>query len=646
MRTTKLVALLVVIFCSSGAYVHGFAPIDSVVAHRDIEGVRIELGADSLWRMQQGNSRQVFVCSQLQLPAVFSVQELLEHLPGLDVRQRGPAGTQADLSIRGGGFDQAMILVNGVDLTDAQTGHHNLNLPIRAEAIAYVELITGPDALRYGPGAFAGAVNIVTKRPVNLTATGELKVGQYGLLDGYLDAGLRRARYGVFSSVGVRSLKGYAPNTDHTMLDAYLDAYVLLGPGELRLQGGHQAKGFGANAFYSPKFPEQYEALQTSFATLTYQAQWGGWKLKGGFNYRSLYDRFELFRWKWADWYAGHNYHHSQLYAGQVGVSYSSSHQSSRLELSVRHDEILSNNLGEPLSVKRPVGTQDGVYYDKFGERTNYSATLSNQLQWGHFTSKLAAMGTFNTAFGWEYGAGAEASYLLPANVLLAVGATRSYRLPTFTDLYYHSKTQLGDKHLRPEAAWTFTFQASRKVLPLYLSATMYYRLGRDLIDWQQVPDNPTLSVAKNHAKLNALGAELSGSWLPGYVGLASVNLYYAYCHLLRPQGEVERQSYLLNNLEHQATLATLHPLPLGFSISLAAHLNKRRGDYIDMANDNKPTPYPWTSTLDAKVSYQWHGLTLSVEARNMLDTKVVDYANIPQPGIWILGSVRYTLGE
>lgn len=646
MGKTKLALVWFWMCLGTLAYGRGPSMVDSVMPYREIEGVRVELGADSLWRLQQGNSRQVFVCSQLQLPAVFSVQELLEHLPGLDVRQRGPAGTQADLSIRGGGFDQAMVLVNGVDLTDAQTGHHNLNLPIRAEAIAYVELVTGPDALRFGPGAFAGAVNIVTKRPDELRATGQVKVGQYGLLDGYLDAGLRRLRYGVYSAVGVRSLRGYAPNTDHAMLDAYLDAYLLLGPGELRLQGGHQAKGFGANAFYSPKFPEQYEALRTSFATLSYQAQWGGWKLKGGFTYRSLYDRFELFRWGWASWYQGHNYHHSQLYAGQLGASYSSSHQSTRLELSVRHDEILSNNLGEPLSIRHPVATQDGVYYDKYGVRTNCSATLSNQMQWGHFTSKLAAMGTYNTAFGLAYGAGAEAAYLMPASVLLTLGATRSYRLPTFTDLYYHSKTQRGDKTLRPESAWTFTLQVSRRVRPFFVSATAYYRLGSDLIDWQQVPDHPTLSVAKNHAKLNALGAELTATWLPSYVGLASVNFYYAYCRLMRPEGCVEGQSYLLNNLEHQATLATVHPLPLGFSVSLAAHLNKRRGDYIDMANDNTRTPYPWTCTLDAKVSYQWRGLTLGLEGRNLLDAKVIGYANIPQPGIWILGCVRYALGE
>lgn len=52
--------------------------------------------------------------------------EVLDALPGLDLRQRGQQGVQADLSMRGGSFDQVLVLLNGINITDPQTGHYNL----------------------------------------------------------------------------------------------------------------------------------------------------------------------------------------------------------------------------------------------------------------------------------------------------------------------------------------------------------------------------------------------------------------------------------------------------------------------------------------------------------------------------------------
>ena len=54
-----------------------------------------------------------------------SIPEILTYVPGVDIRQRGPVGVQADIGIRGGTFEQTLVLINGIKLTDPQTGHHN-----------------------------------------------------------------------------------------------------------------------------------------------------------------------------------------------------------------------------------------------------------------------------------------------------------------------------------------------------------------------------------------------------------------------------------------------------------------------------------------------------------------------------------------
>jgi len=68
-----------------------------------------------------------FEREDIQNLPVRDVQQLLSHVAGIDLRQRGGQGVQADINIRGGNFDQVMIMLNGINLTDPQTGHHNLN---------------------------------------------------------------------------------------------------------------------------------------------------------------------------------------------------------------------------------------------------------------------------------------------------------------------------------------------------------------------------------------------------------------------------------------------------------------------------------------------------------------------------------------
>ena len=57
-----------------------------------------------------------------------NVSDLLQEITGIDVRRRGVGGIQGDLYIRGGGFDQTLLLVDGMKMDDVQTGHHTLKV--------------------------------------------------------------------------------------------------------------------------------------------------------------------------------------------------------------------------------------------------------------------------------------------------------------------------------------------------------------------------------------------------------------------------------------------------------------------------------------------------------------------------------------
>ena len=73
--------------------------------------------------------------TEIERASVQSLVDFLEFIPNVDLRQRGPFGSQADISIRGSTFDQTLILLNGINISDPQTGHYSLNLPIDIESV-------------------------------------------------------------------------------------------------------------------------------------------------------------------------------------------------------------------------------------------------------------------------------------------------------------------------------------------------------------------------------------------------------------------------------------------------------------------------------------------------------------------------------
>ena len=112
-------------------------------------------------------NRNIYVLDKAEinkLPAR-SLQDVLQYAAGVDLRQRGPFGTQADISMDGGSFEQTLILLNGVKIMDHQTAHNALNLPIPLEAIDRIEVVRGPAARMYGNNSLTGVINIVTRQP-------------------------------------------------------------------------------------------------------------------------------------------------------------------------------------------------------------------------------------------------------------------------------------------------------------------------------------------------------------------------------------------------------------------------------------------------------------------------------------------------
>src|SRR5690554_6896127 len=164
---------------------------------------------------RESRSIMIITAEDIKLSPATSLAKLLQEVAGLDIRQRGTNGMQADLYIRAGGFDQTLLLIDGIKMDDAQTGHHILNAALPLEIIERVEIIKGPAARVYGQNAFTGAVNIITKKKSPDQLSIALSGGSYDQLGAAVTASSNFDNSNHLMHYSKNVSEGYRYNTDY-----------------------------------------------------------------------------------------------------------------------------------------------------------------------------------------------------------------------------------------------------------------------------------------------------------------------------------------------------------------------------------------------------------------------------------------------
>jgi iron complex outermembrane receptor protein len=155
-----------------------------------LEPVLISTSAQQQRIRETGRNISVLTKEDIKNIPANSLDELLRFVPGIEVQQRGPQGSQSDLIIRGGTFQQVLVVIDGMRANEPLTGHFNAYIPIHPEEIERIEVIKGAAAAIFGPDAVGGVVHVITKafthnfETKNKSAAASLQDGQYGLFNG------------------------------------------------------------------------------------------------------------------------------------------------------------------------------------------------------------------------------------------------------------------------------------------------------------------------------------------------------------------------------------------------------------------------------------------------------------------------------
>ncbi|MFC7522780.1 TonB-dependent receptor plug domain-containing protein [Parapedobacter sp. GCM10030251] len=578
---------------------------------------------------KQNRNIQVIDRKQIEALPGHSLNELLSNVAGVDLRQRGPFGAQADVSIDGGSFEQTLVLVNGVKVLDAQTAHNGLNVPIPTDAIERIEIIRGPAARIYGINSLTGAINIVTRKPENSGGSARAYIGSGFKQDtanhnaifngrGIQLGGNLVGKLATHSLYGSHeSSNGYRYNTAFRNHKVFYQGEITSGrTGAFSLMGGYLSNDFGANGFYAaPGDKESREIVQTVLAALGYRGRvTERFTLSPRVSYRYAYDDYRYFR---HDISRARSQHHGhslnteingtlQTVAGDVGVG-----------LEMRNETIRSTNIGD---------------HDRnnFGMYAEFKTEKINRL-----LLNAGAYINYNSDYGWQLFPGIDLGYQLDEHWKLVAHTGTGQRIPSFTDLYLDQRPgNIGNPHVAPETAWHAEGGIKYAGRRLIAHANYFYRDIDDFIDWiRETPEEPYQPINFSQSRVHGISASANyrlSEPASAVAWMAGLSYTWLSPSILTTSEHLVHSKYAIESLRHQL-VASLNLAMRRFSVSAITRFNER-------------ITYKSYFVSDMRIAYRFKPGEIYLDAQNVFDVTYIEAAAVPMPGRWFSLGVTYRM--
>lgn len=554
---------------------------------------------------------QIITSEELSSSGALTALAALQNIAGIDIRQRGIIGIQADLYIRGGGFDQTLLLIDGVKLDDPQTGHHTLNFIPPVDVIERIEIVKGSSSRVFGQNAFTGAINIVTKKSFSKGGSINLKAGSYGQVNGEINY-RNTTKKGNFLAYFTRNISdGYRYNTDFENNTIFLKAGLFenkIVP--VQFIASFSGRKFGANGFYaSPDANNQYEETEASIVAFQTKINKGNWVYKPKIYWRRGQDHYLFIR---SNPEAYENWHITHKLGASLDVSLSSKLGTTGMGIDLSRVSIASNNLGG---------------------RSRQLAAFFFEHRFSFWNKKLditpgVALNLYSDFGAFSY-PGVDLGYTLNKEFRVYGNFGYTYRIPTYTDLYYKDKTTRGNPNLKPE-------EALSKELGLRFNSTQFIfyiayfeRKANNLIDYTK-SNAESLWEATNILALNVKGFEAEINY-PFIIGNKEQQLKFSYTFIKDDLKavDVNFSKYSINSLKYH------------FASTFVSNISSNIHCFVALKYADRPSIGRYT-LLDLNLQWDWKSFQFNASANNLLDTQYSETNLVPMPGRNTLLSVQY----
>jgi len=559
------------------------------------------------------NSRtiQIVTAEDIKKLGITNVADALQQLAGVDVRRQGVNGMQADLYIRGGGFDQTLLLIDGIKVDDPQTGHHTLNLALPIEVIKRIEVIKGPAARIFGQNAFTGAVNIVTKDVEENSLIAKVQGGSFGqfIAEATGTVSLKESSHIVHFSKNFS--EGYRHNTDFDNTNYVLKNQFNKNKLPINLLTSYSERKFGANGFYGiPSATEQYEETQASLVGLSTVIKNGNFTWKPRVYWRRNQDEYHYIRSNPSIY---RNLHITNKFAAELNGSYESKVGITGFGVEMAKYYISSNRLGD-------------------NSREMASVFLEHRFQFldKKFDITPGIAVSYFSDFDSKAFPGLDLGYQVSSDLRVYGNIGYTYRVPTYTDLYYIGPQAIGNENLQPEEALSEEIGIKWLTKKFDFTFAAFNRDSNDLIDYVRLTESDAVYTPQNIQDVNTKGFETQVEYrfilntLP-----QKIKMGYTFIEDDVKQSSAAYSRYSINSMKHQFVGNYAMEWFKNFSNSFGYR-------YVERTSG---VSY---NIWDVSASYQLKTLEFSLYVNNIFNTEYVEAGMVPMPKGNVLFGMKY----
>jgi vitamin B12 transporter len=578
---------------------------------------------------------------------VNSVDELLRYLPGLEVQMRGPMGAQSDIVLRGGTFQQVLVILDGIRINDPNTGHFNSYIPIAPAEIDRIEVLKGASSAIYGSEAVGGVIQIITKsfaakkgqKSKQLTA--QATAGQYGLLNGQLGGfyqnGNTAASAGVISNNATgqqqRGTHGYFHNTSASVsISHYVNPYW-----NISYRASFDQRDFAAQNFYTTfKSDTANEKVSTYWNQLKLAFEKDHQSFSLNFGYKAVKDQYRF------NSIGTPNLNKSNLLQGLAVYKWLASSNTTittgaqwvnkQMKSNDRGDHTL-NQAGSFLIVDEKIGT--------------------------HATVSPAVRVEWNERSGWQFVPQLNVSYKLP-NWQLRGSAGRTTRDADFTERFnnynksFVASGSIGNPDLASENSFSYEAGADFFGLKhLKVSTTVFQQRFTRLIDYVTTPyaamprkenlsPTGTYALAQNIGQVNSTGAELDFQYNKKFQDNQQLWATLGFTWIDSKSNNSTPSFYLSSHAKYLANFNIRYTVNR-FTCSISGLYKQRTAQTATAINADISKDY---FVLNAQVQAFVYKNKVSVftQADNLFNQRYSDLLGSQMPGRWLMGGFKVIL--
>ncbi|SFW28127.1 iron complex outermembrane recepter protein [Chitinophaga sancti] len=613
----------------------------------ELDAVTVTATVNPVVSSKTGRNLFVIKGEDIAKMPVHSIDEVLRFIPGVEVQSKGPMGAGSDIVIRGGTFQQVLVILDGMRVNDPNTGHFSSYIPINPAEIDHIEVLKGASSAIYGSDAVGGVIHIITKT---------FATNKHSVPTSQFTAGATGGAYGLFNAnanayyttnklaVNIGGQTNNADGQPQRGIDGYFHLHTISGSASYQLSDNwklsyrlsYDDRKFAAQNFY------------TTYASDTASEKLSTWWQQLNLQYRKNKNAFSLM--------AGYKNMNDHYVYNPVSIA--NDNRSKLYQSLAIYEHTFNENIsfvaGGQFQQKSIVSNDRGNHtVNQAAGFTSMTATI-----WNALTLSPALRLDWDERSGAELVPQLNASYKA-GQFQIRGSAGKTIRNADFTERYNNNNKTLvtsgkiGNPDLKAERS--FSYEAGADYFGKYIrvSTTLFQRRYNDLIDWtttsydnmpykHNLSPTGTYSLASNISKMVTSGVEGDLQFTKTYKEKHTVSATAGVTWLYSDIQEGQQSFYIASHARFLLNGMLSYRNQL-FGVSVNGLYKVRDPQAVKGINGAVTKEY-FVASVKADVFVIKNKLSLSVEADNVFNKNYADLTGAQMPGRWLMGGARITL--